>query len=178
MFYLYCWVTYSLKSTNFSMQKRWKLDQYLSYLSAPPLLCCCSSLWSPERWRQATRNGWTHRKKRGESQTGSLECGWGELWSDILLIRTHRQPDRQTGWTDGSLPGAQTSQDARIRAGSCDCVKVIVSPRKSRKIPNRKKTECVQQKSSNLVLNRPIYAMVSNVYNKNHDPCSVLLLLG
>lgn len=30
-----------------SMQRRWKMDKYLSYLSCPPLPCYCSSLWSP-----------------------------------------------------------------------------------------------------------------------------------
>lgn len=33
-------------------------DMYLSYLSAPPLLCCCSSQWNPvkdNRWTQWDR---------------------------------------------------------------------------------------------------------------------------
>lgn len=161
------------------MQKRWKLDQYLSYLSAPPLLCCCSSLWSPERWRQATRNGWTHRKKGGESQTGSLECGWSELWSDTFGHFTHT--DTQTTWQtrrmDGRLPPRSTNQPGRQNQSSELRLLRWSFPREN---PEKSQIEgrvCVAGEL-NLVLNRPIYAMVSNIYNKNHDPCLVLQLIG
>lgn len=108
-----------LKSTNSCMQRRRKLDQYLSYLSAPPLPCCCSSLWSPERRRQATRSGWTdgRRTRRKRRQPHGRVWMW-VTWAAVGHVWTHRRPDGQTGRADDSLPGAQTSQDASIRAAT------------------------------------------------------------
>lgn len=85
---------------------------------------------SVEPWETETSNkAWVDRRTKGGAtarQTGwngsDVSCGWACL--DTLLIRTHRQPDGQTGWTDDSLPGAQTSQHARIRAATCDCCSV------------------------------------------------------
>lgn len=82
---------------------------------------------SVEPWKMETSNKeWVDaqgkggaRARRAAWNVGGVSSGRTRL--DILLIRTHRQPDRQTGRTDGSLPGTQTSQDARIRAASCDC---------------------------------------------------------
>lgn len=126
--------SYTWKRTNFSMQRRWKRDQYLSYLSAPPLLCCCSSLWSPERWRQATRNGWTH----------GLESGRSELWVDMFGHFTHT--DTWTTWrtdrTGGRTAPSQEHKPARTPESEQQDAPVlrwpfvIVSPRKYRNIPN------------------------------------------
>lgn len=89
------------------MQRRWKLDQYLSYLSAPPLPCCCSSQWSPERRRQATRSGWTDRQRGGDSHTDGFECGW--------CVWTHRRRDGPTTPSQEHKP-ARTPVSERQRA--------------------------------------------------------------
>lgn len=89
---------------------------------------------SVEPWKMETSNKeWVDAQEKGGREPDRQLGMWvelalvGHVWT--FYSYGHRQPDRQDGWTDVSLPGAQTSQDARIRAASCDCVKVIVEDR-------------------------------------------------
>lgn len=100
------------------MQRRRKLEQYLSYLSAPPLPCCCSSLWSPERRRQGV-GGRRDREEQTATRTGlnvgEASCGWTCL--DALLMWTHRRPDGQTTPSQEHKP-ARTPVSERQRASN------------------------------------------------------------
>lgn len=78
---------------------------------------------SVEPWKMETSNKeWVDAQGKGggESQTGSLECGWSELWSDTFGHFTHT--DTQTTWqtdrTDGRLPPRNTNQPGRQNQSS------------------------------------------------------------
>lgn len=107
-----------------SMQSRWKLDKYLSYLSSPPLLCYYSSLWSPVRQKGGTKKRGEEREKRNSE---TFFC------VNVQVRRGREAADRQTTWrTDGrvddSLPGAQTSQGSSAESHTYQSDKVCELP--------------------------------------------------
>lgn len=152
------------------MQRRWKLDQYLSYLSAPPLLCCCSSLWSPERQRQATRHGWTDGQKGGRQPDRRVRMGvtWaavGRVWT----LYSYGHADNLTDRRDGRMTPSQEHKPASTPESEQRPVTVAqfngsasLCDRFSNKIQKKKTSKC-SRTAKNVVLNGLIHAVVINV---------------
>lgn len=105
----------NIKWSEGSMQSRWKLDEYLSYLSSPPLPCYYSSLWSPAKRkgsrkkkkkgterggkRSSKKHGEREKKRNSKTKKLNLHLWWGLVTLDTCPTWTHRQMD---GWTPPS----------------------------------------------------------------------------
>lgn len=99
-----------------SMQSRWRSDKYLSYLSSPPLLHCCSSLWSPVRQREFRPKPRTQHKQSGRKEEtfghgsdGRSSGNRFEFVGETHQLQRHGV-NSTDGWKGAWLPPRSTNQ--------------------------------------------------------------------